>query len=69
MFFFFLSCLVGIFFVILFTPTLASAYLDPGTGSYFFQLFIAFLVGALYSIKLFWNKIVHFLKGLFKIKS
>ena len=64
----FLSGLVGIFFVILFAPTVASAYLDPGTGSYFFQLFIAFLVGALYSIKLFWNKIVLFLKGIFKIK-
>ncbi len=36
----------------------AYAYLDPGTHSYFFQLFIASLLGALFSIKLFWRTLL-----------
>ena len=29
----------------------ACAYLDPGTGSYFFQIFIASILGVIFSIK------------------
>ncbi len=43
-------------------PKTAQAYLDPGTGSYIFQLIIAAFIGGLFSIKLFWNKIKMFLK-------
>ncbi|MBI4243883.1 MAG: hypothetical protein HY606_07315 [Planctomycetes bacterium] len=32
-------------------------YIDPGTGSYIFQLLIAGVVGTLYAIKLYWKKI------------
>ncbi len=46
----------------------AYAYLDPGTGSYFFQLFIATLIGVIFAIKLSWRKIVFFLKNLFPPK-
>ena len=35
----------------------AYAYLDPGTGSYFLQIIIATLLGAMYAIKQFWYKI------------
>lgn len=35
----------------------AWAYLDPGTGSYFFQILIGMLVGITFSLKLFWRKI------------
>ena len=35
----------------------AYAYLDPGTGSYFLQIIIATVVGAMYAIKHFWYKI------------
>ena len=31
----------------------AYAYLDPGTGSYFLQIIIATLLGAMYAIKHF----------------
>jgi len=44
----------------------AYAYLDPGTGSYIFQLFIAFVIGGLYAVKLFWNKIIFFIRNLFR---
>ena len=32
-------------------------YLDPGSGSYIFQLIIAVLVGALFLIKVYWRRI------------
>ena len=47
----------------------AYAYLDPGTGSYVFQLLIAFAIGGLFVIKLFWRKIFFFLKSLFSKKK
>jgi hypothetical protein len=43
----------------------AYAYLDPGTGSYIFQLAIAAFVGTLFAVKLFWHKINTCLKNLF----
>ena len=41
-----------------------ASYLDPGTGSYFFQMAIAACLGGLYSIKLYWNTIRGFLENL-----
>ena len=35
----------------------AHAYLDPGTGSYAVQVGIAGLVGALFSLKMFWGTV------------
>jgi len=42
----------------------AYAYLDPGTGSYIFQVIIAVVIGGLFAIKQFWTKIVLFFKKL-----
>jgi len=44
----------------------AFAYLDPGTGSYIIQLIIALVVGAAFSVKMFWERIVIFFKNIFK---
>lgn len=41
----------------------AHAYIDPGTGSYVFQIVIAAAVGAAFSIKLFWRRITGFFTG------
>ncbi len=35
---------------------MAFAYLDPGSGSYLFQLLIAAFIGAIFSLKLYWKK-------------
>ena len=40
----------------------AHAYLDPGSGSYFFQILIASLIGGLYAVKLYWRRIILFFK-------
>jgi hypothetical protein len=47
----------------------AYAYLDPGTGSYIFQILIATLIGALFAVKMFWRQIVLFFKNLFLKKE
>ena len=42
----------------------AHAYLDPGTGSFILQLLIAGIMGALYTLKLYWYGVKAF---VFKI--
>jgi hypothetical protein len=43
----------------------AYAYLDPGTGSYFFQIIIAAIIGGLFFINLILKRIVAFLEKFF----
>ena len=57
------------YFVVLFValttlafPKTSLAYLDPGTGSFVFQMIIAGIVGGLFTIKTFWRKIISFFK-------
>lgn len=50
-------------------PGNAFAYIDLGTGSYMLQLLIASLLGALFAIKIFWNKIKSFFQKLFRFFS
>lgn len=51
-------------------PQDASAYLDPGTGSYIFQIIIAGLIAALFFVKLSWRRIKNAIKRIFsKIKN
>jgi len=47
----------------------AFAYLDPGTGSYIFQLLIAGALGAVFTLKIFWAKIKVFFGNLFGRKD
>jgi hypothetical protein len=47
----------------------ANAYLDPGTGSYIFQIFIAVVVGGIFLIKLYLNRIISFFKNSFLKKG
>ena len=42
----------------------AYAYIDPGTGSYLFQLLIASLLGGAVAGRLFWKNIVDFFQKL-----
>lgn len=50
-------------------PRKACAYIDPGTGSYIFQLLIATAVGGLFAIKIFWTRIKMFFGKIFGIKT
>jgi len=46
----FIGCILAI-------PQNAGAYLDPGTGSFIIQILIASFATAIFSIKIFWQKI------------
>ena len=48
-------------FVVFFSHN-AYAYLDPGSGSFILQIAIAAIVGGLFVVKLYFNKIKTFLK-------
>ena len=51
--------------LICFYPQKAYAYIDPGTGSYIFQIMIAFAVGFLFYLKIAGKSIKTFLSKYF----
>jgi hypothetical protein len=46
-------------FLVIMAPA-AHAYIDPGTGSYVFQVVVGALLGAAVAVKLFWRRIWDF---------
>lgn len=44
----------------------AEAYVDPATGSYILQLVIAGALGALFTLKLFWRRLVGSISAWFR---
>jgi hypothetical protein len=47
-------------------PSIAHAYLDPGTGSYVVQLLIGTVMGGLFAVGMFRRRVVASVKRLFK---
>lgn len=45
--------------------SIAYAYLDPGTGSYMFQVLLAMLLGAIFTLKAYWQRIKVWLSTMF----
>ena len=43
----------------------AFAYVDPGAGSYFFQMLLAFIFAASFTLKTYWQRISDFFSKLF----
>ena len=43
----------------------AMAYIDPGTGSYLFQLLMAGLLSSVFAVKMFWRNIRVYLSRFF----
>lgn len=41
----------------------AHAYLDPGTGSFIFQILAASFLGAMATIKMWWSSVANLFKG------
>lgn len=56
-------CTLAALLQMVFTPP-AHAYLDPGTGSYIFQLLLAAVVGLAFVVKVFWGRIKSFFSRL-----
>jgi hypothetical protein len=49
--------------LLLLAPSDAWAYVDPGTGSYLFQLAVAGLVAGAYTIRRYWDGIKRLFRG------
>ncbi|MBN2226945.1 MAG: hypothetical protein JW763_06240 [candidate division Zixibacteria bacterium] len=49
--------------IMLFWAETAQAYIDPSSGSYFLQILLAGLLGALFTLKIYWRKIKAFFSG------
>ncbi len=43
----------------------ASAYIDPGSGSYLFQVLVAAALAAAVSVRAFWERIRDFFSSIF----
>lgn len=50
-------------------PLFAYGYIDPGTGSYIFQIIIAAFVAVSFAVKIYWHKIKIFASQLFHKKK
>ena len=46
--------------VVLAAASSSMAYIDPGSGSYIFQLLIGALVGSAVAVKVFWRRVLAF---------
>jgi len=53
----------------LFFPVYSYGYIDPGTGSYVFQIIVAALVAVSFAVKIYWLKIKGVIAGLFAKKG
>jgi len=63
----FLILIVSIALQVALAPS-AFAYLDPGTGSYIFQILAAAIIGGIYTVKMYWQRIKNFFRKIFSNK-
>ena len=63
--FFTISLALVIFFLLMHPKNAYANYIDWGTGSFLFQILIANILGLLFAIKVYWKKIINFVKKLF----
>ena len=54
---------VNITEILLSMPGRELAYLDPGSGSFIFQLIIAGIAGSALAIRMYWSRIVRKVRG------
>jgi len=57
--------LVLIVLIQIMTASTAYAYIDPGTGSYLFQMLIAGLLGSAFAIKMAWRNVKTYISQIF----
>lgn len=57
--------MIFVIFLVSFFSPMAFAYIDPGTGSLILQVAIAGIMGALFTIKLYWYKFKYMILKFF----
>jgi len=65
----FMKAILPVILLMLCFPRFVFCYIDPGTGSYVFQIIIAAFVAASFMVKVYWNKIKGFVGRLFLKKE
>lgn len=50
-------------FFLLILPAPAMAYLDPGSGSMIIQVLLAGILGAAFTLKMYWRRFIDFVTG------
>lgn len=50
------------------TPNKPEAYLDPGSGSFIFQLILASILGGAFVVRAYWKRISIFIQNIFSKK-
>jgi hypothetical protein len=50
-------------------PTVAYGYLDPGTGSYIIQILIGGVLGGLFAVGMFWKRVVAGIRRVFRPRN
>ena len=63
------SVLIFLSLYLLIAPKRAYAYLDPGSGSFIFQLALGALLGISVAIKIYWKKVKAFFVNLLAKKQ
>lgn len=48
------------------TTKKSHAYIDPGSGSYLLQIFLAFVLGSSFALRSYWKKLFNYLSRFFK---
>lgn len=56
-----------VFLLISFFPVNAQAYIDPGSGSFMIQMLFASIVGGLFTIKMYFQRIKSYVKKKFNM--
>ena len=54
-----------VFLIILTDSRSAYGYIDPSTGSYFLQILLAGLLGAMFALKVYWRNVKSYLSRMF----
>ena len=57
------------FALLLIASTPARAYIDPGSGSYMFQLAVAGILAAVFSVKMYWRRLKTFVSSILTSRS
>jgi hypothetical protein len=65
----FLKTLALCLLICLTFPSVALAYVDPGSGSLLLQVLIAGILGFAFTARLYWGKLTRFLKRTFLRKE
>lgn len=58
-----------IIFLLPLFATPAEAYIDPGMGSYVFQMLMAAVIGGLFVVKHYWLRLTGFFKSIVHLKK